>query len=64
MNSTHLTVAELAQETKESVAVWRKRIYRGEIEHAKLGRNVRVSRAALEAFLRARTVQPDTQKIS
>ena len=51
-----LDVGSLAEETGESIAVWRKRIFRGEIEFVKCGRNVRVSRAALDAWLAERTV--------
>ena len=46
-----LTVAELAAATKMSRAFWRKVILAGEIEVMRLGVSVRVSRAALDAFL-------------
>jgi len=65
MNDEHFNIAQnnrfydvpaLARETRESAAVWRKRIFQREIQFTKCGRNVRVSRAALDAWLAARTV--------
>lgn len=50
------SVPELAEATNESVAVWRKRIWRREIEHVKCGRNVRVLRSTLEQWLLDRMV--------
>jgi hypothetical protein len=49
-------IPELAKITGESIAVWRKRVYRREIESVRCGRNVRVSGAALQSWLQARTV--------
>jgi excisionase family DNA binding protein len=49
-----LTITELARATAESQAVWRKRIQRREIEFLKCGRNVRVTRTALQSWLNAR----------
>ena len=51
-----MSVPELALESNESEAVWRKRIFRKEIPYIKLGRNVRVRRAEFESFLEARLV--------
>ena len=56
MEKTFLTIVELAGETGESVAVWRKRILRREISYTKFGRNVRVSRDTLARFISERTV--------
>ena len=57
-----LSVPELARETKESQAVWRKRIFRREIEHVKLGRNVRVSEESLAAYLLNRVVHIESKR--
>lgn len=56
MKCPFLSVPQLAAETSESQAVWRKHIFRREIRYLKLGRNVRVRREDLEAFLAARQV--------
>jgi excisionase family DNA binding protein len=45
-----LSVRELAQETGESVAVWRKRVFKRLIPFVRLGRNVRVKRQDFENF--------------
>ena len=54
------SIAELAQITNESVAVWRKRIFFRQIAYTKCGKNVRVSHQTLQDWLRARTVQAAT----
>jgi excisionase family DNA binding protein len=51
-----LSVPQLAAETAESQAVWRKRLFRREIRFVKLGRNVRVHRQDLDLFLAARQI--------
>jgi excisionase family DNA binding protein len=53
---TYLTVADLANATAESEAVWRKRIMRREIPFVKCGRNVRVLSEDLKSWLRLRSV--------
>lgn len=60
--SRFLRVPELAAETGESQAVWRKRILKRHIEYLKLGGNVRVSREALDAWLLARLVPAAPQR--
>ena len=52
----YLAVGDLATETNESVAVWRKRIYRREIASIKCGRNVRVRASDFDAWIRDRLV--------
>ena len=52
-----LPIKRLAELSNESLAVWRKRIYRGEIDYYKAGRNVRVRSDDFEAWLRARVVR-------
>ena len=56
-----ISIPQLALESSESEAVWRKRIFRKEIPYIKLGRNVRVRRAEFESFLEARLVSADSQ---
>jgi len=51
-----LSVPQLAAETGESAAVWRKRLLRREIPHLKLGRNVRILRQDLTNYLCSRVV--------
>ena len=53
--SVFLTVEDLASITRESVAVWRKRLFRQEIPFAKLGRNIRILRSDLALWITART---------
>jgi hypothetical protein len=52
----HYSVPQLAKITNESLAAWRKRILLKQIAYIKCGRNVRVSRSALQNWLAARTV--------
>ena len=56
MSSNMLSIPQLAAESAESQAVWRKRISRREIAFCKLGRNVRVTREAYLEFVAARVV--------
>jgi hypothetical protein len=51
-----LTVEDLARESGESSAVWRKRLYLRQLPHLKFGRNVRVARQDFDAFCAARVV--------
>ena len=51
-----LTVNDLAEITKESVAVWRKRIFHRQIPFVKLGTNVRVRRVDLDEWLKNRLI--------
>jgi hypothetical protein len=51
-----LDVNELAKESGESVAVWRKRIFFRQIPYVKFGRNVRVKRENFEAFAAKREI--------
>jgi hypothetical protein len=53
----HLSIPELALESNESEAVWRKRIFRKEIPYYKFGRNCRVARQDFEEFCAARRVE-------
>lgn len=53
------TVPELAGITRESAAMWRKRIYRRELDYVKNGRNVRVPESALNAWISSRTVRSE-----
>ena len=56
LNRPFLTVPELAQQTGESEAVWRKRVANRLIPFVKCGRNVRIRLADFEEFCRERTV--------
>ncbi len=51
-----LSVSDMARETRESVAVWRKRLLGRQVPFLKLGRNVRVRREDLERWLEARLI--------
>jgi excisionase family DNA binding protein len=53
-----LSIPELAREAGMSEGFWRKMIWQRKIEYAKVGRAVRVSRRAFDAYLAARRVQP------
>jgi hypothetical protein len=55
----YLSVADLAAESRESMSVWRKRVFRREIPYVKLGRNVRVRRGDFDAFIAARVVKTE-----
>lgn len=55
-NDAWLNVSQVALITGESAAVWRKRILHREIPFAKLGRNVRINRKDLQAWVKSRTV--------
>ena len=61
MKQQSLSIPELALETNESQAVWRKRIFFRQIPYLKLGRNVRVRRADFESWLEARLVSVDNR---
>jgi hypothetical protein len=56
MQNNLLSVIQLASESGESVAVWRKRILRRQIPFVKLGRNVRVTRRSFDEFVADRVV--------
>jgi hypothetical protein len=56
-NVRFLSVNDLAQETGESVGVWRKRILLKLIPFFRFGRNVRVQREDFEAFCASRLVK-------
>jgi hypothetical protein len=58
----YLTVTDLATETGESIAVWRKRLYRREIAVLKFGRNVRVDRNSYQAWVNQRTIPARASK--
>ena len=51
-----LTLTQLAELSNESLAVWRKRIHRREINYVKYGRNVRVPESDYRAGVQARIV--------
>ena len=51
-----LNVKDLAAASRESIAVWRKRVFLRDIDIVRCGRNVRISCKALEEWLRRRTV--------
>jgi excisionase family DNA binding protein len=53
---TLLSIAQLKKLTGESESCWRKRLGRRELPYIRLGANVRVRRADLEAWLAERTV--------
>ena len=57
----YLSVLDLARETGESIAVWRKRILQKSIAFTKLGRNVRVKRQDFEAFCAQRRVPAEAE---
>lgn len=54
-----LNVPQFARESGMSEGFWRKLIWLKQIEYAKVGRSVRVSRRAYDAYLAARSVQPE-----
>jgi hypothetical protein len=56
MGNSMLSIPQLASDSNESVAVWRKRIQRRQIAFVKLGRNVRVRREDYLSFISARLV--------
>lgn len=56
MTEKLMSVEELAALTSESKAVWRKRIFERQIPYVKCGRNVRVLRDDLDAWLADRLV--------
>ena len=56
MEGKFLSVAELAELTGESVAVWRKRLARRELPWFKLGANVRVRETDCKKWLQGRMV--------
>lgn len=62
MTNNMLSIPELAAESNESAAVWRKRIERREIAFVKLGRNVRVRREDYIQYVAARVVEPENQQ--
>jgi excisionase family DNA binding protein len=51
-----LSIADLMRLSRESESCWRKRLGRHELPYLRLGANVRVRRADLEAWLAARTI--------
>jgi len=51
-----VSLADAAQLTGESLAVWRKRILHRQIDFVKCGRNVRLHPAALKGWLDRRIV--------
>ena len=51
MTNSMLSIRQLAAESNESVAVWRKRIQRRQIAFVRFGRNVRVPREAYADFV-------------
>jgi hypothetical protein len=53
-----LNVPQLARESGMSKGCWRTLNWLKQIEYAKVGRSVRVSRRAFDAYLAARSVQP------
>ena len=62
MSDSMLSVAQLAAESNESVAVWRKRIQRRQIAFVKLGRNIRVRREDYVRFIALRVVLPEPEQ--
>lgn len=56
-----LNVPQLAGESGMSLGFWRKMIWLKQIEYAKVGRSVRVSRRAFDAYIAARSVQPEME---
>jgi excisionase family DNA binding protein len=55
-----LRIKECAEFSGESEAVWRKRVGRGEIRIARLGRNVRVYESDLLEYVANRIVPPES----
>jgi excisionase family DNA binding protein len=51
-----LTIRDLMRYSGESESAWRKRLGRRELPYIRLGANVRVRRADLDAWLAARTI--------
>ena len=51
-----LSIPQLAAESGESQAVWRKRVFFRQIPYVKCGRNVRVRREDLYAWIAQRLV--------
>jgi hypothetical protein len=60
MSEKLLNLEQLAELSSESLAVWRKRIYRREVPYLKLGRNVRVRHEDYAAWLAARLVPAES----
>lgn len=52
----YYSVPDLARETGESEAAWRKRVWLKQIPYVKCGSNVRIKREDFEAWLEARRV--------
>jgi hypothetical protein len=64
MSDGMLSVPQLAAESNESTAVWRKRIQRRQIAFVKLGRNIRVRREDYARFIALRVVPPEPEQKS
>ncbi len=56
-----LTVGEAANQTKMSVAWWRMRIFRKEIQFVKLGRRVLIPQETVDEMVRRGVVEPKNQ---
>lgn len=56
-----LTVEEAAKQTKMSVAFWRMRIFRKEIQFVKLGRRVLIPQETIDEIVKRGVVEPKNQ---
>ena len=61
MNKAFYSVAELAGMTRESVAVWRKRLFRRELPFYKFGANTRVRDSDFRDWFQGRMVSGKEQ---
>ena len=57
-----LTIAEASKMSRMSQAWWRQRIFKGEVEHVKLGRRVFIKESYLKNMIEKNTFKPKLHK--